>query len=51
MGRRPGGRSKAAVADRILAAVRKRGSDARDFRDAVHEACHALDTQLRGKVP
>jgi len=30
----------------LLAAVRARGSDARDLRDAAHEACHALDVHL-----
>jgi len=29
-------------ADLLVAEVRRRGSDARDARDAAHEACHAL---------
>ena len=29
-------------ADALVAAVRAKGSDARDPRDAAHEACHAL---------
>jgi len=32
----------------ILEAVRSRGSDARDLRDAAHEAHHALFAQVRG---
>jgi hypothetical protein len=32
----------------VVAAVRRRGSDARNLRDAAHEACHALDVGLRG---
>lgn len=36
------------AAARIVAAVRRRGSDADDLRDATHEACHALDARLRG---
>lgn len=28
--------------DMLVAAVRSKGSDARDVRDAAHEACHAL---------
>ena len=35
------------TADAILAAVRARGSDARDLRDATHEAAHALDARAR----
>jgi hypothetical protein len=33
-------------ADYLLAAVRTRGSDARDVRDAAHEACHAIESGL-----
>lgn len=36
------------AADRLLAAVRKRGGEPRDPRDAAHEACHALDAKLKG---
>lgn len=32
---------------RIITRVRERGSDARDLRDAAHEACHALDAGAR----
>lgn len=32
----------------IVAAIRSRGSDARDLRDAAHEAHHALRCNLRG---
>lgn len=34
-------------ADRFLAGVRARGSDARDVRDAAHEAYHATRVRLR----
>lgn len=34
---------------RIVAAVRSRGSNASNLRDAAHEACHALDAKLRGR--
>jgi hypothetical protein len=34
------------TAERVLAAVRARGSDARDVRDAAHEASHALQFRL-----
>lgn len=37
--------SEAAIAS-ILAAVRSRGSNAKDFRDAVHEATHALQAKV-----
>ncbi len=30
----------------LIAVVRARGSNARDLRDAAHEACHALDVRL-----
>ena len=30
------------TAESFLEAVRRRGSDARDVRDAAHEACHAI---------
>lgn len=30
-------------ADRLILAIRARGSDASDLRDAAHEACHALE--------
>lgn len=30
----------------VIAAVRARGNDALDLRDATHEACHALDAGL-----
>lgn len=33
----------------FVAAVRARGSDAQDIRDAAHEACHALDFNVKGK--
>lgn len=33
----------------VIAAVRRRGSTAADLRDAAHEACHALESDLRGK--
>lgn len=33
-------------ADRLVTAIRARGSDAEDVRDAAHEACHALDVGL-----
>lgn len=33
----------------VVEAVRLRGSDARDLRDAVHEAHHAISSGLRGK--
>lgn len=32
----------------ILAAIQSRGSDARDIRDAVHEATHAIQCRLHG---
>jgi hypothetical protein len=32
--------------ERLIAAVRKRGSDARDLRDAVHEASHGLRLKM-----
>lgn len=35
-------------AERIVFAIRSRGSNAQDLRDAAHEACHALDVKLRG---
>jgi hypothetical protein len=35
------------LADHLLAAVRARGSDAGDVRDAAHEACHAIEGGLR----
>lgn len=35
--------------ERIIAAVRARGSDATDLRDAAHEAHHALTAGLRKK--
>lgn len=37
------------TADQIVAAVRARGNDARDLRDAAHEAHHALFAKMRGK--
>lgn len=37
------------VADAIVAAVREKGSDPRDVRDAAHEAAHAFQTKLQGK--
>jgi len=36
-------------ASAVIAAVRARGSDASDVRDAAHEAYHALQSRLRGK--
>lgn len=33
--------------ERIVEAVRLRGSNAEDVRDAIHEACHAVDVGLR----
>ncbi len=33
----------------FVTAVRARGNDARDIRDAAHEACHALDFKVKGK--
>lgn len=30
----------------VLSAIRRRGSDASDFRDAVHEATHALQAKV-----
>ena len=33
-------------AERVVAAVQERGSDAQGFRDAVHEATHALDFRV-----
>lgn len=33
----------------LLLAIRARGSDARDLRDAAHEACHALAWKVKGK--
>ena len=33
----------------IIDAVRKRGSDPRNLRDAAHEAHHALDAKVKGK--
>lgn len=36
-------------AEKIIAAVRAKGSDARDLRDATHEACPALDAGVQGK--
>lgn len=33
----------------LLLAIRARGSDARDLRDAAHEACHALAWNVKGK--
>lgn len=35
------------TADALVDAVRARGSDARDARDAAHEACHALTWGVR----
>lgn len=35
--------------DKIVRAIRARGSDATDLRDAAHEAFHALEIRLRGK--
>lgn len=35
-------------AENLLATIRQRGTDARDLRDAAHEACHALDANVRG---
>lgn len=35
------------TADQIIAAIRDRGSDARDLRDAAHEAHHALFANVR----
>lgn len=37
------------IAGKVLAEVRRRGSDAVDLRDAAHEASHALEFNLRGK--
>jgi hypothetical protein len=36
-----------ATADKVVEAVRRLGNNARDLRDAAHEACHAID----GRVP
>lgn len=36
-----------ATAERLLKAIRDRGSDARDLRDAAHEACHALSWSVK----
>lgn len=36
-------------AESLLKAIRARGSDAQDLRDAAHEACHALQWNVRGK--
>lgn len=30
----------------LIAAIRARGSDARDLRDAAHEACHAIEANV-----
>lgn len=38
--------TSAAKQNDLLTIVRDRGSDARDLRDAAHEACHALDVRL-----
>ncbi len=37
-----------AKAKKLLGAIQKRGCDARDLRDAAHEAHHALFVRLRG---
>lgn len=36
-------------AEALLAAIQKRGSDARNLRDAAHEACHAIQSGLKGR--
>ena len=38
-----------ARAERLVAAVRAKGSDADDPRDAAHEACHALEWRVTRK--
>jgi len=40
---------KQTSAARLVAAVKKRGGEPRDPRDAAHEACHALDAKLTAK--
>jgi hypothetical protein len=37
------------VAERIIAAVQAKGNDARDLRDAAHEACHAIAWGVKKK--
>lgn len=37
------------AASALLVAIRRLGSDAQDLRDAAHEACHALQWNLRKK--
>lgn len=36
------------LATQIIDAVRSRGSNATDLRDAAHEACHAIEYGVRG---
>lgn len=37
------------LAEVLTAAVRAKGSDARSVRDAVHEACHAVQWGIKGR--
>jgi len=36
-------------AEQLVAGVRAKGSDARDPRDAAHEACHAIEWKVKRK--
>lgn len=44
----PTRRDRAVASADLVDAIRRRGCDARDLRDAAHEACHALDLGLSG---